>query len=206
MSEKDPRNVYGVFLALTCHYKAALLVSFMSSTPSTSSNDQNEEYFHHDGRFLQKKEHKMPILVDRTEFTIHNFVTCLVFAHSHKVTQFNYQSHSSRRLRARTSSTKTRRTSSGTSTTTTTTLSTTCGSNLSRSGNTSTAHHHFSLFAGLPLVRHIELEMFHLSKTKKRIVPVCKDLSRVGLADSPQMDGYNGGYAGLSKMKQQAKE
>ena len=48
--------------------------------------------------------------------------------------------------------------------------------------------------------------MFHLSKTKKRIVPVCKDLSRVGLVDSPQMDGYHGGYAGLFKMKQQAKE
>ena len=180
----------------------------MSSTPSTSSNDQNEEYFHHDGRFLQKKGHRLPILVDRTECTIlvTQFCNLLAFALSDKVTQLNYRSHSSRRLRARTSSTKTRRTSSGTSTTTTTTLSTTCGSNLSRSGNTSTAHHHFSLFAGLPLVRHIELEMFHLSKTKKRIVPVCKDLSRVGLADSPQMDGYHGGYAGLSKMKEQAKE
>ena len=37
-------------------------------------------------------------------------------------------------------------------------------------------------------------------------MPVCKDLSRVGLADSPQMDGFHGVYAGLSKMKQQAKE
>ena len=35
---------------------------------------------------------------------------------------------------------------------------------------------------------------------------MCKDLSRVGLADSPQMDGFHGGYAGLSKMKQQAME
>ena len=134
---KKTQGMFSVVLQM-CH-QAVLLVSFMSSTPSTSSNDQNpnKKYFHNDGWFLQKKEHKMTILVDRTEFTIHNFVTCLVFAHSHKVTQFN-RSHSSRKLRARTSSTKTRRTSSGTSTTTTTTLSTTCGSNLSRLGNTST--------------------------------------------------------------------
>ena len=135
---KKTQRMFSVVLQM-CH-QAVLLVSFMSSTPLTSSNDQNpnKRYFHHGGRFLQKKEHKMPILVDRTEFTIHNFVTCLVFAHSHKFTQFNYRSHSSRKLRARTSSMKTRRTSSGTSTTTTTTLSTMCGSNLSRSGNTST--------------------------------------------------------------------
>ena len=37
-------------------------------------------------------------------------------------------------------------------------------------------------------------------------MPVCKDLSRVGLADSPQMDGYHGVYAGLSKMKQVKEE
>ena len=37
-------------------------------------------------------------------------------------------------------------------------------------------------------------------------MPVCKDLSRVGLADSPQMDGYQGGYTGLSKMKQTREE
>ena len=137
------KKTQGMFLVVLqmCH-QAVLLVSFMSSTPSTSSNDQNpnKKYFHHDGRFLQKKEHKMPILVDRTECTIlvTQFCNLLAFALSDKVTQLNYRSHSSRRLRARTSSTKTRRTSSGTSTTTTTTLSTTCGSNLSRSGNTST--------------------------------------------------------------------
>ena len=64
-----------------------------------------------------------------------------------------------------------------------------------------TVHHHFQSLAGFPMVRHLGFEMFHLSNTKKWIVPVCKDLSRVGLADSPQMDGYHGGYAGLSKMK-----
>ena len=133
----------------------------------------------------------------------HNFVTYLrLLLQSDKVTQLNYRSHSSRRLSAKTCSTKTRRTSSGTSTTTTTTLLTTCGSNLSRLGNTSTrftiTSNHLLAFH---ISRHLELEMFHLSKTKKWIVPVCKDLSRVGLADSPQMDGYHGGYAGLSKMK-----
>ena len=131
---KKTQGMFPVVLQM-CH-QAVLLVSFMSS------NDQNpnKKYFHHDGRFLQKKEHKMPILVDRTECTIlvTQFCHLHAFALSDKVTQLNYRSHSSRRLRARTSSMKTRRTSSGTSTTTTTTLSTTCGSNLSRSGNTST--------------------------------------------------------------------
>ena len=37
-------------------------------------------------------------------------------------------------------------------------------------------------------------------------MPVCKDLSRVGLADSPQMDGFHGVYAGLAKMKQVKEE
>ena len=140
------KKTQGMFLVvlqhwLVCH-QAVLLVSFMSSTPSTSSIDQNpnEKYFHHDGRFLQKKKYRLSTLVDRTECTIlvTQFCNLLAFALSDKVTQLNYRSHSSRRLRARTSSTKTRRTSSGTSTTTTTTLSTMCGSNLSRSGNTST--------------------------------------------------------------------
>ena len=151
-----------------CH-QAVLLVSFMSSTPSTSSNDQNPngKYFHHGGRFLQKKKYRLSTLVDRTEspIIVTQFCHLLAFAHSHKVTQLNNRSHSSRRLRARTSSTKTRRTSSGTSTTTTTTLSTTCGSNLSRLGNTSTDHHNSPLFAGFP----------HLTTLRIRNVPLVKD-------------------------------
>ena len=129
-------------VVLKMYHQAVLLVSFIPFKPSTSSTDQNpnEKYFHHDGRFLQKKKYRLSTLVDRTEspIIVTQFCHSLAFAHRHKVTQLNYQSYSSRRVRARTSSTKTRRTLSGTSTTTTTTLSTTCGSNLSRSGNTST--------------------------------------------------------------------